>query len=90
MGVRVTFQCDGCNSTEEGTDRLRVHFVGLSGRDYGVGTVQPENSVADVTPHGWIAYDPYTFATYCPTCWQTILSAIDDVVIAASDVEEER
>ena len=72
MGVTVEFSCGGCNATAKGTDRLKLHFVSVSGRSYGFGSPRPENTIEDVTPEGWIAYDPYTYMTYCPTCWDSI------------------
>lgn len=72
MSVTVTFSCDGCDATEVGTDPLRAGFVSLSGREYGIGSLKHLNTVKDVCPPGWIAYDPYTFATYCPRCWGAI------------------
>lgn len=72
MSVRVLFDCGGCDAKADGTAPLRVHFVGFNGRPWGFGTVQPANTPQDVAPPGWIAFDPYTFATYCPACWESI------------------
>lgn len=80
MGVKVVFECGGCFATVEGTDRLRREFVSFSGRSYGFGRNVPANTVEDVTPEGWIAYDPYTHCTYCPTCWQSIVDGTCDEV----------
>jgi len=77
MGVEVTFECGGCFKTAEGTDRLRKEFMSFSGRGYGFGTVGPANTVEDVTPEGWVAYDPWTYCTYCPDCWAKINSDDD-------------
>lgn len=74
MGVKVIFHCNGCQATAPGTDTLRREFRSVSGRDWGIGGVISINSVEDVTPQGWWAYDPYTFATYCPKCRQSIES----------------
>jgi hypothetical protein len=72
VSVRVVFECGGCDAKADGTDRLRREFRSFSGRSHGVGTAGPANSVEDVTPAGWIAYDPYTYCTYCPKCWAEI------------------
>lgn len=72
MSVRVAFKCDGCFATADGTDRLRVEFQSFSGRDHGFGRVVQANTVRDIAPAGWVAYDPYTYATYCPKCWSEI------------------
>lgn len=76
MSVRVLFSCGGCDATAKGTDTLRVEFQSFAGRSHGFGSVVRSNTVEDVTPDGWIAYDPYTFATYCPKCWKEILDSI--------------
>ena len=70
MSVQVIFHCNGCFAKAEGTDRLRVTFRSFSGR---FGRVVATNTVADITPEGWIAYDPYTFCTYCPKCWAQVI-----------------
>lgn len=72
MSVRVRFVCDGCHKTEDGTEPLRTEFRSFSGRSWGFGGSVPVNAVKDVTPEGWVAYDPYTYATYCPECWADI------------------
>ena len=71
MSVRLLLECSGCDAKAEGTGRLRRKFVSFSGRDHGFGywVVQdPE----ELTPEGWVMFDPYTNATYCPTCWAEI------------------
>lgn len=69
--IRVVFDCDGCDATTIGTDRLKRHFESFSGRDYGFGRWVPSNTIESVTPDGWIAYD-LIGATYCPKCWAEI------------------
>lgn len=68
MSVHVEFRCGGCDAVSAGTEPLRVEFRSFSGRSYGVGKAVASNTVEDVCPEGWIAYDPYTYCTYCPTC----------------------
>ena len=73
MSVRVLFECGGCDAKAEGTDRLKREFRSFSGRRCGVGGSVDVNSIDDVTPKGWVAFDPYTYATYCPDCWADII-----------------
>lgn len=80
MSVTVHFECDGCDAEACATGRLRREFRSLSGRSHGLGRVVPANTVEDVAPEGWVAFDPYTYATYCPDCWASI---------SASKTEEE-
>lgn len=70
MSVTVTFHCGGCDAVAVGTDSLRREFRSFSGQSHGFGSVVPSNTVEDVTPPGWCAYDPWTYATYCPDCWE--------------------
>ena len=74
MSVTVHFRCCGCTATAEGTEPLRREFRSFSGRSYGFGTPVAANDVESVTPDGWIAFDPYTYACYCPECWESILA----------------
>jgi len=73
VSVLVTFHCGGCLAVAPGTDALRREFRSLSGRTYGIGGAISVNSIEGITPEGWVAYDPYTFATYCPECWAEIV-----------------
>ena len=73
MSVTVHFSCGGCDAKAEGTAPLRMEFVSVSGRSYGFGAPRMANTIDDVTPEGWIAYDPYTYCCYCPKCWGEIL-----------------
>lgn len=72
MSVTVKFTCDGCFAEAEGTAPIRKHFVSVSGRSYGIGSYRYTNTVADVAPEGWWAFDPYTQLCYCPTCRESI------------------
>ncbi len=76
MTIRVVFECGGCDATAEGTTWLKKEFVSFSGRSHGFGRAVPANTVEDVTPEGWVAFDPYTYCTYCPTCWAGIEQGI--------------
>ena len=77
MTVTVKFSCGGCDATAEGTTWLRKEFRSITGRSWGFGRPVPVNTVEDVTPEGWIAYDPYTYCTYCPKCWADIEADIE-------------
>jgi len=74
MSVRVIFNCSGCGKTEPGTGPIRKVFRSFSGRDYGFGRAVYENTIEDVVPDGWMAYDPWTQCTYCPECWKSVLT----------------
>lgn len=71
--ISVTFHCGGCLAVAEGTGRLSRTFVSVTGKSHGIGSYQ-YNIPQDVAPEGWIAFDPYTSCTYCPTCWEEILA----------------
>lgn len=73
-GVTVSFACGGCDAKAEGTTFLRKRFMSLSGRDHGIGGPVWDVGVDDVVPEGWVAFDPYTYCTYCPKCWEEIMS----------------
>jgi len=81
MSVRLAFTCDGCFAEVEGTDWLRKRFRSFSGKDHGFG-VYVVDEVESVVPGGWVAFDPYTQCTYCPSCWTQIESG------AAGDSDE--
>ena len=77
MPVEVIFRCDGCPKEEKGTGPLRREFRSVSGRSWGIGGPVDANRIEDVTPEGWIAFDPYTYCTYCPECWKGIVGKLD-------------
>jgi hypothetical protein len=72
VSVRVIFSCGGCDAVVEGTKWLSKRFESLSGRDHGFGGPVWDVRVEDVVPEGWVAFDPYTYCCYCPTCWAGI------------------
>lgn len=80
MSVKVVFECSGCQAKAEGTAPLRKRFMSFSGNDYGIGTVRFVNTVEELAPLGWIAFDPYTMATYCPACWSIIEAGTSQAV----------
>lgn len=67
--IEVTYRCGGCDA--KATGQLTRRFASFSGRTYGIGTYR-ETTAQEAAPEGWIAFDPYTQCTYCPTCWQGI------------------
>lgn len=73
--IHVTFECGGCFKKEPGTKWISQHFQSFSGRSYGIGSYV-RDTIEDVTPEGWIAFDPYTQCTYCPECWASIVTDI--------------
>lgn len=72
MSVTVHYLCDGCHVEAEGTEPIRKQFVSVSGRSYGFGSYRYVNTVVDVAPEGWWAFDPYTQLCYCPECRRKI------------------
>lgn len=79
-GVNVIFKCD-CGKIAEGKDTLERGFRSFSGRSWGVGRVVPLNTVDEITPDGWWAFDPYTHLCYCPEC-RAKIEATDPVEVA--------
>lgn len=79
MTINVLFECGGCSAKAQGTAPLRREFRSYSGRAYGIGGTVNVNTIEDVTPEGWVAFDPYTYATYCPDCWAQIIAEDDEV-----------
>lgn len=71
MSVTVKFECGGCFDVADGIRSLERRFVGVTGKSYGFGRWEYD-SVQNVAPNGWVAFDPYTGACYCPKCWKEI------------------
>jgi len=69
--IKVIFECGGCFEKAEAT--MRRKFVSLSGKGWGFGSYHTDN-IDDIAPEGWVAFDPYTQCTYCPSCWKAIES----------------
>lgn len=73
--ITLMFKCGGCPKEEPGTHWLTNSFTPfIPGGSFGT---RHMTTAQDVAPEGWIAFDPYTQATYCPECWAGIES--DDV-----------
>ena len=73
MTVQVKYTCDGCFEETVGADALRKEFRGVTGRPWGFGSYHFVNTVESVAPEGWVPFDPYTQACYCPSCWAGII-----------------
>jgi hypothetical protein len=73
MTVTVQFACSGCDRVAQGTEPLKRRFISLNGSGHGFGTWQ-EAPASSVAPKGWVAFDPVTNITYCPTCWASIVA----------------
>lgn len=70
MGVWLVLSCGGCNATAKGTGPLRERWVPVQqGSDFGTYVLEDPR---DLTPTGWVMFDPDTKATYCPECWAEI------------------
>lgn len=82
MSISVTFHCNGCDAVAGGKSRIRQHFESLYGGGLGVLRV---DSVKDVCPDGWVAFDMIG-ATYCPKCAAEIWPA--EVVVAEAEARE--
>ncbi len=69
MSVLIQLKCSGCGETADG-GHLRKEFKSFSGRPHGFGKAEV---VVDLeVPEGWVPFDSYTYATYCPDCWKGI------------------
>ena len=86
MSITVQFECGGCFKSVPGTTFLSTEFRSVSGRAHGFGGQVMKRGIAEVTPEGWIAFDPYTACTYCPECWKSI---VDEPVEAEPVAEGE-
>ena len=76
MTVRVTYHCGGCDATA--TASLRRRHEGVKPAACVANGVVFDrclivtDDVETAAPDGWIVFDPYTFCTYCPSCWSQI------------------
>lgn len=68
MTVNLDLSCGGCDATARvGPLRRRAETI-FGGGLCRIVTDDPE----DLTPEGWVMFDPWTYCTYCPTCWAEI------------------
>lgn len=90
MSISVMFECNGCFKREAGTDRIRKTFRSFSGRSWGFGPAGGVylKTIEDVAPEGWVAYDPYTYCTYCPECWDKVVNGEGDEDVTEGGLDE--
>ena len=66
----LTFTCGGCDAEATVPVAASVHLAPVSTTTTRAAVTLPK--ITDLTPDGWVVNEPYTFCTYCPTCWQEI------------------
>lgn len=71
MPVYATFKCDGCFDEKQSAGWFKRLFISVNGRSWGIGSYQ-YTQMEELTPEGWVAFDPYTSCCYCPNCWKEI------------------
>jgi len=76
MTVMLRLSCGGCDATET-VGPLRRRFLSVQGRDHGLGFYRVDDP-QNLTPEGWVMFDPHTQCTYCPECWDRIENGTDD------------
>lgn len=69
--IEVIFECGGC--FKKASARMKRKFISITGKSWGFGSAHTD-TIEEITPDGWIAFDPYTYCTYCPECWASIES----------------
>jgi len=77
--LELYYSCGGCHAYEKREAWIKRQFLSFSGREYGFGNhvFDSQKTLVDETcPAGWMAFDPYTSATYCPTCWDEIVEGV--------------
>lgn len=52
---------------------LMLECSGCGAKASGRGALNRAETLAQVTPEGWVWREPYTRCTYCPACWAAIL-----------------
>lgn len=81
LQVEVDYSCGGCDAHEKVKAWVKNEFRSFSGRDHGFGTyhlTEMKDVIDSTCPEGWIAFDPYTQATYCPKCWSELVEGWKD------------
>ena len=73
MSVTLTYSCGGCNAKADGVRPMRREFRSFSGMTYGFGVATWADTPETLAPKGWMASDPWTYCTYCPECWRSIV-----------------
>lgn len=88
MTVMLTLSCNGACGAEVEVGPLRRRHESLFG---GPLCVVVTDELESLTPEGWVMFDPYTFMTYCPSCWAGITAEIDaDRVAVPAETTEEK
>ena len=67
MSVTVKFRCDSCFKEADGTTFLQRRFITGTSKRWGWGVYETD-TVEDVVPEGWVAFDSTIGACYCPEC----------------------
>lgn len=76
--IDVTFHCMGCDESITLLNCIHRKFTSLTGKSYGIG-FRATTQIDEIEPEGWVAFDPYTQATYCPRCWDEIENGEVDI-----------
>jgi hypothetical protein len=73
LRANVYLACCGCDAKHEApvTIDRRRHWISPNFAAW----LKPALT-SDIDIDGWVAFDPYTNATYCPTCWDSIESKV--------------
>lgn len=77
MTVQITYRCSGCDAAATVTDVrakrivLTTNAITVSGMAWDKVRIE-RPSIESAAPDGWMVWDPYTLATYCPECWTSI------------------
>jgi hypothetical protein len=78
MSVDVTYRCNGCQAAVEVKGLIRrwktitPNAITAHGIAYDRCRVDTPD-IESAAPEGWVAFDPWTGMTYCPTCWASIV-----------------
>lgn len=67
MTIKVVLTCGGCFAETSVDVREEVEQIS----ENWVRKRVPR--IPEVTPEGWVAFDPYTGCCYCPECWAGIV-----------------
>ena len=71
MSVSIVLNCDGCEASTQGGSMYRHLGPRVGHSLYLRPTLEAAFEAA--VPDGWVAYDPWTYCTYCPDCWESIV-----------------
>jgi hypothetical protein len=82
VSVVVHLKCGGCEA-EADTKPIRAEYVPLFTNSLFCRTRYPVVT-NDLAPEGWVIFDPYTLATYCPECWASIVDE-DGALVAVPE-----